>query len=869
MDNSSVIYKYLKNTNIIQKRNNGSIGCTTLQIAQALNISRANVSTILNKLCNQGKVSKTNTRPVIYQCVFDINTQREISLDNFLTDYETNGVMITRAKAAMAHPPHGLNVCLVGEVGVGKLFFAKLMHNYGCEEGVLVEQAPFITIDCTRYLYNNSKLLYDLFGISKNSKTVNKDSLVFKANGGVIFLEEPHLLSSWFRNILFQFMRKGFITNYEKAYANISNVIFICASVGSKSNYYIRSFSDMFPISIELPPIRKINLSDKFSYINLFFQLEAERIKKQIQVDIDVMECFLLYNCIGNLAQLQRDIRTTCSFANFQKQQNTKLEITIDMLDSKVKQGLYNYKIFQSTVETIFDGKEEFIYNVGYSSSPLEYYITHNNSSIDDARFSELNLKRNITDNSFNDYEFTKFVSEDAVKITRLIINRAEAKLDTKYNKRIFFGLAMHINDVKNYSSITSNQSEENKYIMKRLKKEYEIIESTSKEIQELYNVKIPKSEFARIATYLSNQYDENLYSDLVPPIIVCMHGYSIASSIVETIKQLMYIENIHAHDMHLDKSSDIIYNELKQLIKNSNYKKGVLIISDLMSISNISDKISKELGIKIHLVGNASVPLAIEYAIRVDQFRDITKALSFIEKKQYKINKNKPNLIIAASYNENDTSKVIKEYLLKNLDEKYNIKVIAANLFNKQEFEALIRSYQNNYNVLVISNIENNFTFVKNLSYTKIQNSNDLREIYNYFTIHNDYSIHNSYDIYEDVLENLEKNYKSINFTNLSTLLPSFLKGLEEVYSVKIHYDIGIGLLCHICATIDAILNYTYSYNTKVESSSNNSELISKVKSLYIPIEKEFNIIFSDIEAIIVDNIMSEMRKESSNEKL
>ncbi len=869
MDNQSIIYKYLKNTNLIQKRNNSNIGCTTAQIAQALNISRANVSTILNKLCSEGKINKSLTRPVIYQCSFDKITSHEISLDNFLTDYESNAVMITRAKAAMSHPPHGLNVCLVGEVGVGKLFFAKLMHNYGCEDGILQSNAPFITVDCTKYIYNNSKLLYDLFGISKGSKTIDRNSLVFKANGGIIFLEEPHLLSSWFRNILFQFMRKGFITNYEKAYSTIANVKFICASVGSKSNYYIRSFSDMFPISIELPPMRKINLRDKFSYINLFFQLEAERLKKQLQVDLDVMECFLLYNCIGNLAQLQKDIRTTCSYANFQQKSDSKIEIAIEMLDSKVKQGLYNYKILQNQIETIFDGKDEFIFNVGYSSSPLEYYITHNTSTIDNARFSELNLKRNTTDNSFRDQEFTKFVSEEVIKLTRMYINNAQEKLDTKYNKRIFFGLAMYINDIRKHSSITSDNDDENKYVMKRLKKEYEIVASTSEAIKSLYNIEIPKSEFSQIATYLANQYDENLYGDLVPPIVVAMHGYSIASSIVETVKQLMYIENIHAHDMHLDKQTDIIYGELKQLIKNTNYHKGVLVITDLMNISSITDKISKELEIEIHLIANVSVPLVIEYAIRVDQFRDINKAVSFIEKKQYKIAKGKPSLIIAACYNNHGNAKQLKDYLLSNLDSKYEIKVIAANLLNENEFEALVRGYQNNYNVLVVSNIEFNFPFVKNLSFSQVTINNGINEIYDYFNYSNNVRIHNSYDIYENVLDSLETNYQNIDFKNLRTLLLKYLKSLEEVYQTSIHNDIGIGLICHICATIDAIISYTYSYNTAYESISGNEHLIDQVKDLYLPIEKEFNIIFSDVEAIIVDNIMTEMRKEQIDEKL
>lgn len=841
MNNYELVYNYLKNTNIIQKRNRVCVGCTTSTIARALNISRANVSTILNNMYKEGKVIKSNSRPILYSHVNNEKSTYEISLDNFLANYDLNTVMITRAKTAMSHPPHGLNVCLVGEIGVGKLFFAKLMHNYACEEGIFTKNSPFITVDCTKYVYNNSKLLKKIFGITKEQNTVDKTSLIFKASGGIIFLEEAHLLSEKFKSVLFEYMRNGYITGFENSYNEITNVKFICACVGSKSNYYIRSFSDMFPISIELPPMRKITLDDKFAYINLFFQLESEHLNKKIIVELDVMECFLLYNCIGNMAQLQKDIRTTCFYANY-KNSSDNITIDIKLLDSKVKQGLYHYKLYQESIEKVLDCQDEFTYTPQDAKYNLEYYITHNNRNTNDARFSELNLKRSTTDNSFNDVEFNKFLDKRVVKITRFIIDFAQENLDKKYSKRTFYSLATHINDIKN--SINLSLESENVYIMNRLKNEYTVISETAPLIYKQFKFLIPKAEYAQIAIILSTQYDENNYNDLVPPVIVAMHGYSIASSIVETVKQLMDIENIHALDIHLDKSDKIIYNEIKQLIKNTNYNKGLLVLTDLLSTNEFISKIKQELQIQITVIENTSIPQIVEYAQRLDQYRDIDSVTNFMKKK--------PNLIIIASYANNNNILEIKKYLTNNINQTSNIKIINSTFIDKTDFEILVTSYQNIYNVLVVSNIEEDFSFVKNLQFSKTI----INEIYDFFNIK--VTINNTcQEIYQNVYKSLEKNYSNINFKVLIPLLDEFILSIEKLYNTNIHCDIGVGIVCHICATIAAIKNQRYMYK-KINSISNQQQ---QVMNLFALIEKECDIIFSEVEATIIDNIMTNLK--------
>ena len=109
----------------------------------------------------------------------------------------------------ISYPPHGLHTLICGESGVGKSLLAESMANYAKELWGKEKNIPFITFSCADYADNAQLLVSQLFGYVKGAYTgadEAKDGLLKQANGGYLFLDEVHRLSSENQEKLFSFM---------------------------------------------------------------------------------------------------------------------------------------------------------------------------------------------------------------------------------------------------------------------------------------------------------------------------------------------------------------------------------------------------------------------------------------------------------------------------------------------------------------------------------------------------------------------------------------------------------------------------------------------------------------------------------------
>ena len=196
-------------------------GVTAQAVADALSIWRNDAAVELNKLVAEGKLRRVGKKNVRFfpasEETADIRPEPAVQEEPPQAEEETgqyrafSGLVgadgslkyqLRVAMAAVAYPPNGLNMLITGSTGSGKSHFARTIWEYAKETKALCgahAPIPFVEFNCAEYADNPQLLLSHLFGYKKGAFTgalEDKPGLVEQANGGILFLDEIHGLSS-------------------------------------------------------------------------------------------------------------------------------------------------------------------------------------------------------------------------------------------------------------------------------------------------------------------------------------------------------------------------------------------------------------------------------------------------------------------------------------------------------------------------------------------------------------------------------------------------------------------------------------------------------------------------------------------------
>ena len=182
-----------------------------------LGLARNSVSKDLNQLWNEGLVVKSQGRPVFFlhrhalellinrklddcECIVHSVASLLPKKEKYTDDDPFSGLIgydrslrdaVEKGRAAVLYP-HGLHVLLTGASGVGKTFFAELMHCFACKH-TIGSPPPLVYFNCAEYAHNPELLSSHLFGHHKGAFTgasENKTGLVEQADGGYLLLDE-------------------------------------------------------------------------------------------------------------------------------------------------------------------------------------------------------------------------------------------------------------------------------------------------------------------------------------------------------------------------------------------------------------------------------------------------------------------------------------------------------------------------------------------------------------------------------------------------------------------------------------------------------------------------------------------------------
>ncbi|MBC2580216.1 sigma 54-interacting transcriptional regulator [Clostridium sp. DJ247] len=872
------IYCYLEdNTKKLSKEELlKDIGFTSVKIADDLGMLRNNVSKELNELLRLGKIIKITARPVRFlhrtavEEILDFALEGEIvevrSINDIILDKEEKEPFklligaekslknqIEQAKAAILYPPGGLNTLIVGQTGVGKTLFAKMMYNYGKFVNRFSDKSAFIVFNCADYYNNSQLLLAHIFGHIKGAFTgadSEKSGLVEKANGGILFLDEIHRLPPEGQEMIFYFMDTGEYNKLgETERTRKANVLIIGATTEDSDSYMLKTFMRRIPITINIPSLQERTNEEKVEIIRHLFLNEAHRVNKPIKASAEVVKALIGSATYGNIGQLKSNIQLTCAKGFLDSINNNKdyIELDFKTLSPNIKDGFFEigrdrrefqqldiilntpllitpdgYKVIMEGGDSyeppfnlykIIEDKLSLLKEEGMDNDYINKFITT------DVNIHIKSFYNKFSKNKENKDRILKIVDKETLEFAERVKVLAETELNRKYSDRFVYALSLHLSaffkrikekkydDRKAYDTVNSNDEE------------YSVALKIRGLISKEFNIAVPEVEVSYIAILLKS-VEEDKNGDV--GIIVAAHGNSTASSMVNVVKSLLGNSNICAVDMPLHVSPKEILEVVIDKVKEMDSGKGVLLLVDMGSLVKFEPTIIERTGIQVKSIDMVSTPLILEAARKSSildmNLEDIYNSLkdfkgynNYLNEKRYIGDK----VIVTICASGKGTAEKLKEIVEKIVFDLTgeNIKIVPVGI---REMDKKIKELQKRHNVLVAIGIKKPAENIPFISLEKLMDVNGekmLRELLvnNNLTIIND----DKGIVIKDLCEDSLKEFLTyLNPHKIIELLIQFVEKLEKELKKELKNRTRISLINHVAYALERMItNQGLSY--------------------------------------------------------
>ncbi|WP_213951043.1 sigma-54-dependent transcriptional regulator [Tepidanaerobacter syntrophicus] len=580
------------------------------------------------------------------------NLQSSI-LDSIIGSESSLRIPIEQAKAAILYPPKGLNTLIIGPTGVGKTTFAEAMYLHAIESKRVSRTAPFIVFNCADYADNPQLLISQLFGHAKGAFTgadKEKQGLVDKANGGILFLDEVHRLPPEGQEMMFLLMDKGIYRRLgESDGAREANILIIAATTEDPQSAILHTFLRRIPVIIRLPSLQERTLQERMALICRFFQEESLRIKMPLIVASEVIKALMLYECPGNLGQLKSDIQLICARAFLDSLTYGKSEVEVKLLhiSEEVRKGFFEienkredltkYFNLNSNKNIIFNSAEsnpseinkKLFFNDYKGASDFYELIQHIWEKSLQEGLSEEETREKLSkeanyylDNFFykiksknsdiNREALTKIVNPEIIECVESVLNEIKSEFGDYLSQRLIFGIALHVNTLLERLKIGTfvcHPDKEN--VAVKYPEEYSLAKRMKILLEEKIGVEIPEDEIAYLALFLYAAKMGKNSNNI--GVLVIAHGSAAASTMAQVANTLLGVNHAHSIDIPLEEKVEVVLDKAIERVKSIDNGKGVILLVDMGSLVAFSQIITERTGIPTKVVEMVSTPMVIE----------------------------------------------------------------------------------------------------------------------------------------------------------------------------------------------------------------------------------------------------------------
>jgi transcriptional regulatory protein LevR/transcriptional regulator with AAA-type ATPase domain len=874
------VERWLKKLCAKQYRELGEVtGIAAVDIAEKLEIHRSNVSSDLNTLFREGKITKVAGKPVLYS-VKELDIKECTSM-NYEND-SLSGIIgaelslknaVQQARAAIMYPPKGLHTLLYGETGTGKSMFARTMYEYAKEIGKIRSNAPFIVFNCADYVNNPELLMAQLFGVKKGAYTgADKDrmGIVEKAHEGILFLDEVHRLSPEGQEMLFYLIDKGVYRKLgEPVLENKAEILIICATTENIESVLLKTFTRRIPMLIKLPALKERTIEERYELVKYCFRLEAFCIKEDIIVTANCMKALLLYDCVNNIGQLESDIKL-CSakaFLDSRMKKDERIVVHSEDLPKYVMKGLVKYKEYKAEIDR-FVYKDSIKFSIDETNKEdyentqvFNFYeaLEEKRKTLEVKGMNETDIGLIMSldiDIYFKKYmlhinkqdleDLYKVVDKKIVDMVDEFLNYAESRLDQQLDPKILYGLSMHVaksmERIKNGNKIENHQLKD---IKKSYELEFEIAQTLGQKIETELGICIPEDEIGFITMFLCLGKAEDQNSGRVG-VIVAMHGESAATSIADVANRLLGDNHTVGYNMPLDQKTDVALDNLTKLVKENDEGKGVVLLVDMGSLALVGDMIYERTNIRIKTMEMVSTLMVIEAtrkALLSRSLEEIHEACMNLNPFVGKIYRDsglgseiKNNIIITACITGQGTAVKLKSIIQQHLDSNHSdIDVLPIAVSSKQAFNKNIQRIKSQKNVLaVVSSIEHDDQSILYIPMSEVFKKEGMSWINRQLTMLK--SINNMEKV---IAENVQ-----IDANTYIQCLRRFYIALMKV-NIELNDNTLIGMILHLAYVVERILKgeRLLPITGSEEIKQNNLVKINFIKKELAPMEAAFKI--------------------------
>ncbi len=829
-----------------------NVGVTAKDISDILGIKRNVVSLYLNELHREGKVIKINTRPVyfIHKSIYEDNKSKFKLANNFIKDNDSsneekntnvfnklvghNGSLrnvVDQCKSATNYPPNGLPILLIGDSGVGKSYIAQLIFDYAMEQKIIEDNSKFIIFNCAEYANNPELLSAALFGACKGAYTgadSDKKGLIEEADGGYLFLDEIHRLSSEGQEKLFIFLDKGVFRRVgESGKWRKANVRVIFATTENPEKFFLKTFLRRIPLITNIPNFNARPIVEKFELIKNIYRKETISINKDIVLKENVVKIILGSIWSGNIGKLINTIKITCAnaFSQSKYSKNPRLEINIsDIPKELIANSNVELGDNENFILISMDEKDENINNIQYEMiSNINREFINSIKNIRDNRITEKVFWEEIKDvgslliKNINENKVYQF-GEGTVEFIRKIVTNNLNIFKDKYGIKAYNNsIEIITNSICCVSSCDENEEleieESLQYLQNKYRKLYKLSKKVVEEVEKTLYIKVNRIVLAYIITNLKLVNKESEYN-LINAVMIA-HGKSTASSIASVANNMLGMYIYDSFDMPIDVSTEYMVKELREYIKNVDSKRGLILLVDMGSLQDIYLGIKEEFNGDIAIINNLSSLLALDVGNKIMNKKPIQEIIKeAVDKNVTKYNyipstNKKKDAIITTCETGIGTAERIKSLLEKCLKDK-DISILAYD-YNKLKAGGENEYIFNEYRVKLIIGLSN--PKIENVPYVSLEDmimkKDETKILKNLSSIMDNETI-------EDISNTILKEFTLTNVINhLIILNPDKILGqvqdaistLEFNLKVKLPNSLKVGIYIHVSCMVERLV--------------------------------------------------------------